>query len=85
MNIVTSTLSRFDIFGVRLPTLNIGGQDRMRTSCGGRLTLIIMLITILFGIWKIQQMLQRANPSVSVLHLEQNENDAYELNLSNQF
>ena len=45
-------MKRLDMFGARLPSLNIAGEGRIRTHFGGVVTLLIFYVTFLFACLK---------------------------------
>ena len=57
-------LQNVDMFGAPLPSFNLQGADAVKTNIGGCITLLIMIITLLFGLRKIQEMLMRRNPEI---------------------
>ena len=52
------------MFGASLPALNIAGEGKVRTKCGGLASLLIFYMTFLFGIHKLQVMLERRRPFI---------------------
>ena len=57
-------VKKFDIFGSKVPTFNIDGEDDVKTVTGGLLSLIIMMLTGIFGILKMQHLLERMHPEI---------------------
>ena len=57
-------LQNVDIFGAPLPSFNLQGAYAVKTNAGGCVTLVIMTITLLFGLRKIQEMFMRKNPEI---------------------
>lgn len=57
-------LQNVDIFGAPLPSFNLQGASAVKTNAGGCFTLVIMTITLLFGLRKIQEMFMRKNPEI---------------------
>ena len=57
-------LHNADIFGAPLPSFNLQGAYAVKTNAGGCVTLVIMTITLLFGLRKIQEMFMRKNPEI---------------------
>ena len=41
---------KFDMFGRAVPTLNLGGDDHIRSRLGGIVSMMIMLTTFLFAL-----------------------------------
>lgn len=52
------------MFGVAVPTLNIAGEDRIRTHYGGCLSMLIFYVTFLFATLKLQIMFERKRPII---------------------
>ena len=48
-----------------MPQLNVKGESIVPTCSGGLVTLLVMLITILFTLLKLEHMLRRNNPSIT--------------------
>ena len=55
--------------------LSLGGHDKVRTRLGGCLTLLVAILSFLFAALKLQHLVVKKNPSVSVL-LEENALDS---------
>ena len=63
-------LRKVDIFGAPLPSFNLNGAEAVKTNIGGCISLLIITITLLFGLRKIQEMLMRRNPEIMQFVLE---------------
>ena len=59
------TLKKVDMFAAKLPMFNIEGKQAVSTSIGGLLSLIILSVTFMFAIMKIQDLLMRKNPNIT--------------------
>ena len=55
-------IKSLDIFSGSLPTFNIGGKDSVHTSVGALVSIIIMMLTLSFGLLKMQNLVNRKNP-----------------------
>ena len=58
-------LKTIDMFGAPLPGFNLGGEDTIKTYCGGLLSSFIIMITLLFASLKLNHLLSRYNPQVN--------------------
>lgn len=63
-------LYQLDIFGMRLPTFNIDGNDRIKTKLGGVFTLLIITTVLLYAIEKFSHMMARKNPLLSQMNID---------------
>ena len=72
-------LKKFDIFSARVPSFNIDGKTEVRTLTGGVISLSIVMLTILFGLLKLQHMLERKNPLISTNDVPSELSDEYDL------
>ena len=55
----------FDFYGAPLPSFNIKGEDSIKSNCGGCVSLVIMYVTFIFAILKLQHLLDRHNPIIN--------------------
>ena len=58
-------LKRFDMFGIPLPMFNIDGEQKVRTYTGCIASLLIMYLTFVFALLKLQKFASRSTPSVN--------------------
>ena len=58
-------LKALDIFGKPVPTFNIRGQTEVKTMCGALMSFVIMFLTIMFGILKLQHLIEKKNPTIN--------------------
>ena len=70
-----------------MPTLNIKGASSVKTYVGGCVTLLIMNLTVLFALLKMQHLISKRNPNISMFTQEAalTETDTYALNSGNNF
>ena len=54
-----------DLFSKPLPTFNINGKTSVPTWAGTISTLVILMITFAFGLLKLQNLVERKNPTLS--------------------
>ena len=54
-----------DIFGAPIPTFNLKGEQHVRTYCGSCVSLMIIYVTFLFAILKLQHLFSMHNPTVN--------------------
>ena len=55
-------LKKFDIFEVPLPTFTLKGQRQINTSCGAIASVVILMLTLAYGLLKLQDLVERKNP-----------------------
>ena len=60
-------LKDFDMFGAEVPGLNLRGQSKIKTSPGACISIIIMCLTTIFSLIRLQHMLVRKNPAVVII------------------
>ena len=58
-------IEKFDIFGKHVPSFSLGGRTEVRTKSGAILTIIILSLTLVFGLVKLQHLLERKNPLIN--------------------
>ena len=58
-------IENFDIFGKQVPSFSLGGRTEVRTKSGAILTIIILSLTLVFGLVKLQHLLERKNPLIN--------------------
>ena len=68
-------VKRLDMFGAPVPSFNIEGQRSMKTNCGAIATILMISITIMFTLVKLEHLVLKKNPSLTtnVEQLEQGE------------
>ena len=54
----------FDMFGAPMPSLHIRGEPVVKTSAGACISIIVIGLTSLFALIKLQFMLTRSSPEV---------------------
>ena len=59
-------LLSLDLFGAPAPTFNISGEGEVRTFCGGIVSSVIITVTMLFSLLKLQHLMSKHNPSINV-------------------
>ena len=57
---------KFDLFGAQVPQFNLNGQKDVRSLIGGIASFLVISTTFLFATLKLQHLLQRKNPTVSI-------------------
>ena len=59
-------LLTIDMFRAPLPVFRLQGRESVRTHCGGCMTLLIMYVSFLFAIQKLQHLIAKHNPAINV-------------------
>ena len=57
-------LKDIDQFGAPVPSHNLRGETKLNTRLGGCLTLAVLAVTLAFGLFKLEHMLRKKNPSI---------------------
>ena len=57
-------VSGLDSFGSAVPSLNIGGETTVNTLCGGIVTGLILLVTLIFAAHKATELVDARNPTI---------------------
>ena len=58
-------LKNVDMFGAPVPNFNMRGRADVKTSCGACISIVILTLTLMFGILKLEHLAQRKNPSIT--------------------
>ena len=58
-------LKNIDNFSEALPSFNINGRSDVKTFFGGIMSLSIIMVTIAFGVMKMQHLVERKNPQIN--------------------
>ena len=80
-------LLTLDMFSAPLPVFNLKGRESVRTYCGGCVSLVIMYVTFLFALLKLQHLLSKHNPTVNTFteHAAFGESDVWTGEENNDF
>ena len=65
LRLFTDFFEKIDLFKSEVPRLNLKGRTEIPSVCGGILSAVMLTITILYGGFKVQHLVNRANPTVS--------------------
>ena len=57
-------VSGLDSFGSAVPSLNIRGETTVNTLCGGIVTGLILLVTLIFAAHKATELVDARNPTI---------------------
>ena len=58
-------IEKFDVFGEHVPSFSLGGRTQVRTKLGAILTMIIVSLTLVFGLVKLQHLFAKKNPTIN--------------------
>ena len=78
------TLKKIDIFGAPIPTLNLRGERSVNTAVGSMVSILVFTTTLLFGLLKLQHLIERKNPTIMVVNSPLNANETFDTG-SNDF
>ena len=60
-------IKNLDMFGYRVPEINVRGQTKVKTSMGACVSITIAALTIAFGLVKLDHLVQFKNPVINIL------------------
>ena len=63
-------VKNLDMFGSKLPRLNIAGKEVERTFSGALMSIVILCVIFLFSLLKLKHLLQRSNPQINIYDVE---------------
>ena len=78
------TLKKIDIFGAPIPALNLRGERRVNTAVGSMVSILVFTTTLLFGLLKLQHLIEKKNPTIMVVNSPLNANETFDTG-SNDF
>ena len=83
----TNTVEKLDIFPASMPSFNVHGKSDVQTFFGASISFLIVSLTVLFALLKMQQLQQKKNPSVSKISSSDlsDFNPAFTLNTESNF
>ena len=58
-------IRNFDMFGSELPKFNINGKAKVTTLTGAFGSIVILAMTLMFALLKLEHMINRKNPLIS--------------------
>ena len=58
-------VKKFDLFGTPVHSINLGGERVFKTSLSATLSLIVMSVTLMYCLLKLEMLLMRKNASVT--------------------
>ena len=56
---------KIDMFGELVPAFNIARKSTIQTLAGAGVSLLVLMLTLAFGLIKIQSLIMRKNPSIN--------------------
>ena len=59
-------MKRIDLFGTPIPGFNIQGKTSVNTKTGAMVSFIVIFLTLAYSLLKMQHMIVRKNPSITV-------------------
>ena len=76
---VQEFVTNFDMFGKTLPTFNMHGKTKKQTIVGACCSILILILTFIFGILKLEHMITRKNPMMQRLTANIDTKESYSL------
>ena len=76
-------LYEFDMFGAPAPTMNISRETKVRTSAGVVSSILVLLLTFLYALLKLEHMVERKNPSLTTNTTPVEEGEYYKITSDN--
>ena len=64
---LSANLKKWDIFPMQVPSMNLKGQDSIKTITGGLVSMLVISIVMLFAFLKLSHLLERKNPTINTL------------------
>ena len=58
-------LKKIDFFAAQVPSFNIGGKNKVQTWFGSCASIIILFMTLTFGLLKLEKLYHRKNPQIT--------------------
>ena len=65
INLASSFIKQFDIFGKDVPSFSLGGRTTVKTQPGAILSIIILSLTLLFALMKLQHLFEKKNALIN--------------------
>ena len=77
-----NVLTNLDFYGKDVPAFNIKGQNRVNTIFGGIMTSMVLLLTLVYTVIKLDELYSRQNPIISewIIHDNIDPADVIDLN-----
>ena len=72
-------VTNYDMFGQLMPTFNIRGKSKKQTPAGACCSILILMLTFVFGLLKLEHMLKRKNSAITTLTEGIDDKDSYSL------
>ena len=60
-----NVLTNLDFYGKDVPAFNIKGQNRVNTVFGGIMTSMVLVLTLIYTVIKLDELYSRQNPIIS--------------------
>ena len=57
-------IKKLDLFGASVPGLNIKGEQKVNSVCGGLASFVVLSLTTMYAILKLKYLLENKNPEV---------------------
>ena len=64
-SISASQFKKIDLFGISVPQLNVRGKSSVPTITGGLVSLVVIVVTFMFGLLKLEHMMRKKSPNIS--------------------
>ena len=80
MSIFSAILLKFDIFGAPVPSFSLGGRTMVNTRAGASVSIGILTLLLIFGLLKLQHLLERKNPIINANTTSVDAGATYEAN-----
>ena len=58
-------MKRFDMFAEHVPTFTLRGKETIRTGTGSFCSIIIIVLTFMFGLVKLEHLIEKKNPMIT--------------------
>ena len=72
-------IKSLDMFGAPVPNLNLRGRAEVKTYCGAYISMMIFILTLLFGILKLQHLAAHKNPQIMTNKIPLEEDEPFNI------
>ena len=74
------TLRKFDLFGTQVPSFKLQGKNEIKSLVGAFASLLLIGLTFMYGVAKLQEMLLRKYMDISTNSVELDQSVSYDIN-----
>ena len=71
-------IKELDFFAASVPTINLNGKTQVKTWAGATASMLILALTFIFGLFKLEQLALRKNATINTFKDHQDEGAEYD-------